>query len=278
MFRDFAPNFEERKQSQEKRILKLRQGSGTVDGGGNEWTRTSGNYRRVDITRKPYASRQEHLRTSESFQEHLIEEMLDLKERVVYIDEGGLGGMSALRFLIRFSKEVEAGRLVVGVSSVGFNPNTGKDWLDIPLINSPDDYRQAMKLYDDPFVKKHLHYINADANSLLDESIVLSNGEVIPLASNVDILHECSGAVAHTYTPEEDIFNLGRLLSPEGLFLYHDEIHQTDKDAEVGRIIGERRLINELGLQKVTSLESGPEKGLELSYVIFKAPKAPLIS
>ncbi len=217
----------------------------------------------------------EDLLNVEVFFIYLLETLRKVKPQtspVVFMDLGGMMGLTTSRLANHFREQVEKGEYIFVVTNIAFNPES--DSKDLSL--SPDE----MTFLES--TRKLTHFVNGTTSQLLRKSFSTVQGEV-KLKGNIDFLHEATSVTAHSEIPEIEVARLGHFLSPVGIYATRDnEVWgpSSDPDTDLrqtGLVIAHNILQNNFGLVKVDQPEVGPFMGRKLRYTFFRRPGAPLI-
>lgn len=211
------------------------------------------------------------------------------KTPVVMLDLGGGAGVSFNRLALALQDEIRNSQLALVISNLAATPEQQVQRFetlrtDTPILTQVHDTAEARRLVDD--TADLVHFVNGNALSLRMKQIALPNGSSIKLEDNIDFISEIRSLTKHTKTPELDLITIGFLLSRYGIYLVHnnDVALINDKapfleERRQGIQIGHRLLENSFGLQRVSTIETGPFEGQPLTnHHIFKSPQTPPIT
>jgi hypothetical protein len=149
---------------------------------------------------------------------------------VVALDFGGGQGMAWLRIASQptYRAAIESGRLAMVVTNLGSTPNPLPDWDGLSGIARSMNFSNRI---DTTFYKQeelewaqaheaYVHYIDSNALELGRQSLELTDGTILPLNKNVDIIHE-NLSLTHSHVADLALASFGQLLSNHGT-LYSD--------------------------------------------------------
>lgn len=223
----------------------------------------------------------------ENFISKQAQKLFALKEDkpVVILDMGGMVGLSWSRIALAFQKEIKDSQIAFIVSNLVYQPrahleeeSSGLNRFDeIPVL------REAEPL---------VHYLNGDASDLGSQFITLPNGRKIPLAGNIDIIHERLALTYWSYVPELEILEAANLLSQYGTYLIErgkkwvgssncDHLKEKEEllsyeARREGIQLGFIEIQKRFGLMGITTIEYGDLAGTKISNLwIFRKPDAP---
>ncbi|HEC67095.1 MAG TPA: hypothetical protein ENI23_17600 [bacterium] len=147
---------------------------------------------------------------------------------IIVLDFGGGFGISMIELAEKYEKDVLAGSIVFAVSNIETempSEENAKLLLDTHNLSSTH-----VDLWDK---KKHLiQYLQGDAEELQRCAVRGVDGQSIPLAGNVNILHE-HYALCHSYIVDHDLPALGRLMYTNGGVMF---IHSNSLELSVMRV------------------------------------------
>lgn len=151
---------------------------------------------------------------------------------VIALDFGGGFGLSWMRIATqpKYKTAIEKGELIMLVSNLGSTPDptpdeSGASGIAREMNTTNQFVRQsrAAVSYSDMDIQwaqanqQHIQYLDANALELPDMTVSLIDGTQVPLAGNVDIIHE-QFAVTHSHVPDLVLASFGELLSDRGTF------------------------------------------------------------
>ena len=128
-----------------------------------------------------------------------------------------------------------------------------------------------------------MHYINGEPQVLSRSSIVLANGERIPLKGNVDLMYERFSMTFWSEIPDFEIPRAASLLSPSGLYVSKTETYVSggtwQKERMVAVSLGRQNAEAMFGLRQILCVEAGDLCGKPFAdeHDVFRMPEAPLI-
>ena len=211
------------------------------------------------------------------FERRLLQSMeINPNRPVVALDLGGVWGYSWARLAYRFRDEVKQGRMAFVVS----NLNLEQDEAATKRSELYFDQTQRWYLREG---RKHMHYINGEPQVLSRSSIVLANGERIPLKGNVDLMYERFSMTFWSEIPDFEIPRAASLLSPSGLYVSKTETYVSggtwQKERMVAVSLGRQNAEAMFGLRQILCVEAGDLCGKPFAdeHDVFRMPEAPLI-
>lgn len=221
----------------------------------------------------------EQLRNLELFFSEYLQKQMELKraEPVIAVDIGGMLGLSWVRLAKHFENEVKEGRIAFVVTNLTYQRH---DILADPKL-TPEE--QTFLVNNENLV----HFCNAAASNLPNLTIILPNDRTIALRAHSDLVHECNSVTCWSKIPDLDIYILGILLSPYGAYFVHEiDAHDLnmclDSNEEELRLEGivraHNRLIRQLGLTKISTVEAGEYLDQPMQYIVFRQHNAPLVT
>lgn len=181
---------------------------------------------------------------------------------VVLLDMGGGAGQTWREVAVSFEEEVKRGKLAFVVSNLAW-----------PLTEG----------------EKLVNFIDSTFHTIVKKTIILPNGEVLPLKRNVDVVHESQSLVRWSQIPELDIPSITRLLSDCGSYYisapttpckYTPAENQEDnwRQRVTAMTQAFRWLQENYGLKRVVQVEAGEYDGADLLYRVFRRPMAPPVA
>ncbi|MBI4407810.1 MAG: hypothetical protein HY565_04935 [Candidatus Kerfeldbacteria bacterium] len=206
---------------------------------------------------------------------HLLEIKAATGQPTMMLDFGGMFGLSLARLAAQpeLHAQLETGKLALVITNLSLNV---------------DEALKSQKKRPDQLGQKEidlireqrpwLHYVQGDAAAIRRQTITLPDGSTLPLAGNVDLIHEWF-ALAHGVKNDTDIPRLGKLLSPYGSLWLSSSTNMepsnrygevTHADRVAADALGRANLA-ELGL---TELDL---QGRKSPYHIFVQPGTPPI-
>lgn len=199
----------------------------------------------------------------------------ELDKPVVAMDFGGGRGMSWLRIASqpKYRTAIEDGRLAMVITNLGFTPDSEPDsegYTGVARSMNADNALYKTGANVCTYSQKEMewaqnnqnlvHNIDANALELSDAIITLPDGNELPLAGNVDIIHERL-ALAHTHVPDLALANFSRILSQRGvLFSDAATYYHLPHPSQVRSIKG--------GSEKVISIDGNYETHRRLALVV----------
>lgn len=225
----------------------------------------------------------------ENFITERLKQLLEIKTSpIVFVDFGGVKGITTLRLTHTFKNEVKSGKIVFIVTNLSADKQT------IEQLFKSEQYYLKNKWLQEAF--ELTHYIQADATELASTNIELDENNTISLKHNIDFIHEANAISAHGLTNDRDFALLGQNLSDIGILATNirgvnnliglsSEINtrvrmRQNNDFsltpyEAKQLRAYKNLTEELGLINVDAIPLDNDRAIRLTYSFFVKPTAP---
>lgn len=225
----------------------------------------------------------------ENFINERLKQLLEIKkEPIIFVDFGGVKGITTLRLAHNFKKEVESGRIVFIVTNLSADKQT------IQKMFESESYYSKTPWLQEGF--QLTHYIQADAEELANSNIKINENTNISLKGNIDFIHEANAISAHGLANDKDFTILGQNLSDFGILATNirgvngliglsseieGRIHKNPNDDisispyDAKQLRAYKKLTEELGLINVDAIPLDNNRATRLSYSLFVRPGAP---
>lgn len=164
----------------------------------------------------------------EEIDQHVKSLLPTATKPVVVFDFGGGLGLSMIKIAANNRAEIEGGKLVIGVSNLGYIPSSEPD--NDGYTKSAKSLAVLGKMYgENPYTGQVLDdveknqsmvaFVDAGIEDLPQTTFSPLIGASARLSDGVDVVHE-KGAIEHTHTPDMALGIFGSHLNPAGkLFL-----------------------------------------------------------
>ncbi|MBU1033924.1 hypothetical protein KKI22_03165 [Patescibacteria group bacterium] len=224
----------------------------------------------------------------ENFITERLKQLLEIKkEPIVFVDFGGVKGITTLRLTHTFKNEVESGKMIFIVT------NLSADKQAIEQLFKSEQYYLKNKWLQEAF--QLTHYLQADATEIASTNIEINESNTIPLKNNIDFIHEANAISAHGLTNDKDFALLGQNLSDVGMLAtsingvnsligLSSEINTKIRKKqnsdfsltpyEAKQLRAYKNLTEELGLVNVDAIPLDNGRAIRLTYSLFVKPTA----